>query len=149
VLEHTLRNTGRKAIATSVYEHNFYMLDGQPSGPGILVKLPFAPKAVANLRGLAEIRGNEISYLKELQPRETILTDIEGFSNKVTDYDIRVENRITGAAVRQTSDRPMSNMVFWSIRNTVCPEAYIDLNVEPGKETTWRITYDFYTVDKQ
>jgi hypothetical protein len=149
VLEHTLRNTGRKAIATSVYEHNFYMLDGQPSGPGILVKLPFAPKAVANLRGLAEIRGNEIAYLKELQPRETILTDIEGFSNKVTDYDIRVENRITGAAVRQTSDRPMSKMVFWSIRNTVCPEAYIDLNVEPGKETTWRITYDFYTVDKQ
>ena len=149
ILDHTLRNTGKKTITTSVYEHNFYMLDAQPSGPSISVKLPFEPKAVANLRGLAEIRGKEITYLKELQPRDTILTDITGFSNKVTDYDIHVENRATGAGVRQTSDRPLSKMVFWSIRNTVCPEAYIDLNVEPGKETTWRISYEFYTVPKQ
>jgi hypothetical protein len=149
VLDHSLRNTGKKTIATSVYEHNFYMLDAQPSGPGISVKLPFAPKAEANLRGLAEIRGNEIAYLKELQARETIQTEITGFSAKVSDYDIRVENHASGAAVRQTSDRPMSKMVFWSIRNTVCPEAYIELTVEPGKETTWRIQYEFYTVAKQ
>jgi hypothetical protein len=149
VLEHGLRNTGKKTIGASVYEHNFYMLDAQPSGPSISVKFPFAPKAVADLRGLAEIRGNEIAFLKELQPPDTILTGITGFSSDVSDYDIRVENRATGASVRQTSDRPMSKMNFWSIRTTVCPEAYIDIHVEPGKETTWRIRYDFYTVDKQ
>jgi hypothetical protein len=149
LLEHTLRNTGSKPIRTDVYEHDFFMLDVQPSGPSLSVKFPFAPKALANLRGLAAIRGNEIVYLKELQPRETVLTDITGFSNSVTDYDIRVENHATGGAVRQTSDRPISRMVFWSVRNTVCPEAYINLAAEPGQETTWRIGYEFYTVPKQ
>jgi hypothetical protein len=48
--------------------------------------------------------------------------------------------------VRQTSDRPLSKLVFWSIRSTVCPEAYIDMRIEPGKEFTWRIAYDFYTL---
>jgi len=93
VLEHRLENTGRKTIDTSVYEHNFFMLDGQPTGP-----------------------------------------------------DIRVENRRTGAAVRQRGDRPLSKLNFWSIRTTVCPEAYVDLHIEPGKEATWRIAYEFYTV---
>ncbi len=149
VLEHTLRNTGNKAIATDVYQHNFFMLDAKPSGPAIRVTLPFVPKADAGLKGLAEVRGNEIVFLKELQPRDTVLAGLTGFSSKVTDYDIRVENRAAGIGVRQTSDRPMSKMVFWSVRNTVCPEAYIDLSVEPGKEVTWRITYEFYPVDKQ
>ncbi|MEO8098104.1 MAG: hypothetical protein ABI811_10415 [Acidobacteriota bacterium] len=146
VLDHSLRNTGRKVIDTSVYEHNFYMLDGQPSGPNISVKLEFAPKAVANLRGLAETKGYQIAFLKELVPGETVLTNIEGFSGAISDYDIRVENRATGTAVRQTSNKPISKMVFWSIRTTVCPEAYIDVRVEPGGEVTWRINYDFYTV---
>ena len=48
--------------------------------------------------------------------------------------------------VRQTSDRPLAKLVFWSIRTTVCPEAYIDMRIEPGKEFTWRIAYDFYTL---
>ncbi|MEP6963207.1 MAG: hypothetical protein ABI995_14090, partial [Acidobacteriota bacterium] len=146
VLDHSLKNTGRKNISTDVYEHDFFMLDGRASGPDISVKLAFAPKAIADLRGLAEVRGKEIVFLKELAPRETVLTDIEGFSGALSDYDIRVENRATGTGVRQTSNRPMSKMVFWSIRNTVCPEAYIDLFVEPGQEATWRITYDFYSV---
>jgi len=148
VLEHTLRNTGTKPIKTDVYEHNFFMLDAKPTGPAVRVKLPFTPKAAANLRGLAEIRGNEIAFLKELQARDTVLSDITGFSGNVTDYDIRLENSAAGIGVRQTSDRPMSKMVFWSVRNTVCPEAYIDLAVEPGKEVTWRISYEFYPVDK-
>jgi hypothetical protein len=28
----------------------------------------------------------------------------------------------------------------------VCPEAYIDMRIAPGKEFTWRIAYDFYTL---
>ncbi len=147
-LEHTLRNTGTKAITTDVYEHNFFMLDGKPTGPDVSIKLPFAPKATADLKGLAQTRGNEIAFLKELGPRDTVLTDLTGFANDLPSYDIRVENRATGAGVRQTSDRSMSKLVLWSIRNTVCPEAYIDLRVAPGEQTRWTITYQFYNVAK-
>ena len=133
VLEHRLKNTGRKTIASSVYDHDFFMLDGQPTGPDVVVRFAFEPRAASTLNGLAEIRGRDFVYLKELEPRQTVQTEIQGFGASATDYDFRVENRKTGAGVRQTGDRPISKMVFWSIRTTVCPEAYIDLRVEPGK----------------
>jgi hypothetical protein len=38
----------------------------------------------------------------------------------------------------------MSKLHLWSIRTTVCPEAFIDLRIEPGKESSWRIAYEFY-----
>jgi hypothetical protein len=146
VLEHQLKNTGRNTIATSVYEHNFFMLDGKPTGPDVVVRFAFEPHATGALESLADVRGKALVYLQELQPRQTVQTDLEGFSASAKDYDIRVENRRTGAGVRQTGDRPMSKLHLWSIRTTVCPEAFIDLRIEPGKESTWRISYEFYEV---
>ena len=146
VLEHSLRNTGKKPIATSVYEHDFYMLDHQPAGPGYIVRFPFEIHPRADLRGMAEARGKDFTYLKELQDGESVYTAIDGIGDTPRDYDIRVENREAGIGVRQTSDQSMAKLVFWSIRTTVCPEAYIDLKVEPGQEVKWRISYEFYTL---
>lgn len=144
VLEHRLKNVGQKAIRTSVYNHNFYMLDGQPAGPDFVVRFPFAPRAARPLNAVAETRGNDIVFLQELQPKQTVFTEVEGFGASARDHDIRVENRKTGAGVRQIGDRPISKLLFWSARTTVCPEAYIDLSVAPGKESSWRIVYEFY-----
>ncbi len=146
-LEHSLRNTGRKTIESSVYEHNFYVIDGLPTGPDVTLKFPFEVRATRDLHGMAETRGKELVYLKELQGRgQSVYTDLEGYGPTAKDYDIRVENRKAAAGVRQTSDRPMAKLVLWSIRSTVCPEAYIDMKIEPGKEFTWRIAYEFYTL---
>jgi hypothetical protein len=144
VLDHSLKNTGRKAIDTSVYNHDFYMLDGQPTGPDITVKFPFTPHAQADFKNLAEMRGKDLVYLAELKKGETVFTEFDGFGTTPADYDFRVENRKTGTGVRQRGDRPISKLVFWSIRTTVCPEAYVHMNIEPGKEFTWRIQYEFY-----
>ncbi len=146
ILDHRLRNTGKKLIESSVYEHNFYMLDGMPTGPDVVVKFPFDVHAVANLNGMAETRGKEFAYLQELPQGKSVYSELQGYGDTPRDYDIRVENRKAGIGVRQTSDRPLSKLVFWSIRTTACPEAYIDMLIEPGKEFTWRITYDFYTL---
>ena len=71
-----------------------------------------------------------------------------GFGAAPKDYDIRVENRKAGIGVHQTSDRPIARMNFWSIRSTVCPEAFIDMRIDPGKEFAWTIRYEFYTLPK-
>jgi hypothetical protein len=146
VIEHSLKNTGRKAIDTSVYNHNFYMLDGEPTGPDVAVRFGFTPKATADLKGLAEVRGNSLAYLAELKKGQTVFTDFEGYGATPADYDIRVENRKSGAGVRQRGDLPISKLIFWSIRTTVCPEAYVHMRVEPGKESKWHIRYEFYTL---
>jgi hypothetical protein len=147
ILDHALKNTGRRTIEISVYNHDFYVIDGQPSGPEFVIKFAFPPRASDTLKGLAEIRGHDLVYKQELRAGgESIGTALEGFSDSAKDNDIRVENRKTGAGVREIEDRPISKLYFWSIRSTVCPEAYINVRVEPGHELKWRIKYEFYTL---
>jgi hypothetical protein len=148
VLEHSLKNTGKKTIETMVYEHNFYMLDNQPASPDYVVHFPFELRLNGDLKGLAELKGKDFTYLKELEKGQTAAGDLEGFGSSPKDYDIRVENRKAGIGVRQVGDQPITRMYFWSIRSTVCPEAYISMKIEPGQEHTWRIAYEFYTLNK-
>ena len=144
VLEHRLKNTGKKRIATSVYNHNFFTMDRQPTGPDIVVRFPFVPRAARPLNDLAAIRGNDANFLREFVKGQTVFTEVEGFGATAKDYDFRIENRKTGAGVRITGDRPLQKVYFWSAHLTTCPEPYIDVSVEPGKESSWRITYQFY-----
>ena len=45
VIEHQLENTGSKTIRTMQYNHNFFVIDGEPTGPAALVKFSFEPRA--------------------------------------------------------------------------------------------------------
>ena len=145
-LEHSLRNTGRLAIETAVYDHNFFVMDGQPTGPASVVRFPFEAHATKSLQDLAEVRADQLVYLKELEKGQSVFTELEGFGPTARDYDIRLENRKAGMGVRITGDQPIAKLVFWSIRTTFCPEPYINLRVEPGSESTWKIAYEFYTL---
>lgn len=145
-LEHSLRNTGSRVIETSVYDHNFLVLDNLPSGPGFVVEFPFEVSGARDMRGLAEVRGRQVVYLQELAQGQSVGTDIKGFGSTPKDYDIRVENRKVGAGVRITGDQPLASVFFWTARTTVCPEPYISFRIEPEREATWRIDYEFYTM---
>jgi hypothetical protein len=147
-LVHRLKNTGSKAIESDVYEHNFYMIDGQPTGPDVVVRFPFDVHATQDLHGLAETRGKELVYLKELTGRESAQSNLTGFGADPKDYDITEENVKTGASVRQTCDRPLVRINYWSIRSTACPEAYIHMKIAPGETFTWRILYQFSAANK-
>jgi hypothetical protein len=144
-IEHSLKNNGKKPIETNVYNHNFFVIDGEPTGPDFSVKFPFDVKAAANMRGLADVNGKELFYNKELVQGQSAATELTGFSATPKDFDIRVENKKVGAGVRVTADQPLSRIYFWSIRTVLSPEPYINLKVDPGKEVHWKLTYDFYT----
>ena len=145
VLEHRLKNTGKKVIQTVAYCHNFFTIDYQPTGPASVVKFAF-PIHVTNENPLAKINGQQIEYARELSPGETVSwVNIQGHTNSIQDYDFRIENTKSGAGVRITGDRPISKIIYWSSESTQCPEPYIEINVLPGKTFSWTITYDFYT----
>jgi hypothetical protein len=147
VIEHTLENTGTRRIATQQYNHNFFVMDNQPTGPGTYVKFPFDLKPVRPFTGdLAEVRGGEIHYLKELAAGQSAFAEFEGFGSTAADYHIVCENRNSGAGVRITGDRPISRIIYWSIRTVFSPEAYIAIEADPGKSAKWTYTYHFYDV---
>lgn len=150
VLTHILRNTGNRTIETSVYDHNFFVIDKQPIGPGFVVRLPFNITGERQgLGDLAEVKGKDIVFLRNLKNDETVYCGgLEGFGTSADDYDIRIENHTTGAGVRITCDRPILKLNFWACSTTLCPEPYIKIKVDPGQEFTWKISYEFYTLTK-
>lgn len=145
VIEHELKNTGRRRIQAQQYNHNFFVIDGEPTGPDTWVKFPFDLRPVRPFTNdLAVIRGGEVHYQRELQEGESVFGEFSGQGPSAADYDIRVENRKARAGVRITGDRPLAKVVYWSIRSVFSPEPYIDVEAEPGKSARWTYTYDFY-----
>jgi hypothetical protein len=142
-LEHRLKNTGQKTIDTSVYDHDFFMLDGKPVGPGMVVHFAFEPKPADPLEAAAKIEGKDLIFIDSLGPGRGVSGYLTGYSEKASDYDFIVEDTNTKVAVRQTSDSPLSRLFFWSTPSTICPEGYIHLNIPPGKTGTWKIHYRF------
>jgi hypothetical protein len=146
-IEHTLKNTGARAIQTNTYNHNFLVLDNQPPGPDFVITVPYQIQARRPpTAGLGEIRGNQVVYLKTLENKDRMTAAISGFSEDARDYDIRIENRKVGAGLRITGDRPLLNVALWSIRTVLALEPFIAMNIDPGSEFSWKITYDYYTL---
>lgn len=146
-IEHALKNAGTKPIETSVYNHNFFVIDNRPPGPDVVVGFPFSLKASQPMTGFAEIQDREIHYTKVMENDDRASTELEGFGTSAGDYSFRVENRSTGAGVLVTGDRPLERLLFWTIRSVLSPEAFVHLKVAPGEEARWSITYDFQVTD--
>ena len=67
-LEHRLKNTGKKQIETNVYDHDFFMIDGKTTGPGMVVHFAFEPKAEDPLGPAAKIEGKNLIFVDSLGP---------------------------------------------------------------------------------
>ncbi len=151
VLEHSLTNLGTRPIVTDVYDHDFYMLDGKRTGPGMKVHFVFPPSAVPPPTGIADgtlepiaaIDGFDLVYRQPTEPHHTVASYLAGYGDTAKDYDITFSDAGSGLSVRQTADRPISRLYLWSIPTTVAPEAYIHLDVAPGATEHWTIRYTF------
>lgn len=155
VIERSLKNTGRLEIKSSVYDHNFTVLDHQPPGPDFKFEVPFQiqspprryPQMARQPRPqLAVIRGNQIVYLKTLTGEDQAAVPIGGFGDTAKDATITIENRKVGAGYRITGNRPLISELLWSIRTVLAVEPYIAIDVQPGAEFTWNNTLTYYTL---
>lgn len=147
LLEHSLKNTGARAIRTSVYNHNFLVLDRQPPGPDFVIRVPFKieTRRPPN-KELAGIRANEIVYVKTLEGRDVVAFPLQGFGDTPKDHEIRIENSRIGAGMSIRADRPLLSESLWSIRTVIAMEPFIAVAVEPGAEFAWTSTYSYYTL---
>jgi len=145
LLIHHLKNTGKKTIETEVFDHNFFLLDKRPMGPGLVLHFSF-PLTAEQARGLDDIaamRGDSITVVRQPAGRESVYAILHGYGQSDKDYDISLQNRITGTGVRIRCNRPLSRLVFWGSSTILCPEPYIRVKVLPGETFSWTIQYDF------
>jgi len=145
LMEHHLKNTGSRAIHTSVYNHNFLVLDKQPPGPGFVITVPFPIRtSEPPNKTLAEIRGNQIIYTKTLTGEDVVAAPIEGFGVEASDHQIRIENTRLGVGMKVGTDRAVSREFLWSIRTVIAMEPFVAIDIEPGKEFSWTTEYEYY-----
>jgi hypothetical protein len=144
VLQHRMKNTGTKIIDTDVYDHDFFMLDNTPTGPGMVLHFAFTPHDAQPLGNGAEIAGHDIVFHQELKTGQSSYGQLTGSSGSPSDYDFTLENHNTGAGVEQSGDHPICYFKLWAIRTAIAPEAYIHLHILPGKTQSWSIRYRFF-----
>lgn len=146
-IEHRLKNTGTRAIQTSVYDHNFLVLDKQPTNAGFTITFPF--EVMANPmpdKELAEVQKNQVLYRKTLTGEDRVYFAIEGFGKNADDYKVHIENTNVHAGMAISGDRPLSKVSLWSIRSVIAVEPFLDISLQPGSETTWKYDYEYYTL---
>jgi hypothetical protein len=145
-LTHSLKNVGTKPIDTTVYAHDFFMLDNKTTGPDMQVHLKFVPVPITRpLPDTVRLDGTTIKWLAEMEPKKNASGEMTGFSNKVSDFDFMFEDPKLGIGVQETSDSPLAKFFFWSTPKTVCPEGFVGIHVQPGQTQTWSLHYRFFT----
>ncbi len=149
MIEHSLKNTGQRAIQSTVYNHNFVVLDKQPPGPDFTFKVPFEIQARRQPnQELAEVRGNQVVFKKPLSGQDEVSVFIQGFSENPKDTEIVIENKKVGAGMKITGNRPLTRDLLWSIRTVLAIEPYIAIDIQPGAEFTWKNTFEYYTMPR-
>lgn len=142
-IEDRLRNTGKKPIDTTVYNHNFMTLS--PGEDGVELTAPFK---LTNTRPMpadvVKFDGDHMTYLRGLTGEEQVASDLTGFTNAVADNDFKITATKTGYGVRIRADKPVTRLLWWSVPSTMGIEPYMDIKVAPGQETHWTNTLDYY-----
>jgi hypothetical protein len=146
-IEHSLKNTGKLAIQSSVYNHHFMVMDGQGPGPDNTFRVPFQIQVSrAPNKELVEVRGNEVVYVKALSGQDEASVFLQGFGKDPKDSEVVIENKKVGTGVKLTSDRPLIRSLLWSIRKVLAVEPYIAIDIQPAAEYTWKDTLEYYTL---
>jgi hypothetical protein len=152
VLLHQIKNTGRKTIETSAYDHNLFFIDRQPVGPQHVIRFTFPLVEKKEGQGMGDmtvISGNQIIVARPFSKNEQAYTLLEGYGTSSNDYHFQIENHKTGAGITIWGDHAISKLAFWACQTILCPEPYIELKINPGETIDWKITYQFYTCPVQ
>lgn len=143
-MEHTLQNTGDLVIATDQFNHNFFMIDGEPSGKAFSVSFPFPVSTEDDPQGFAELKDHELRFVKDLEEGDSFFLLLDGYSQELSDHQVTVQNHKSGAGVTFTVDKPLHRMAFWACRTTLSPENSIWLELAPGTSDQWTSEYSLF-----
>jgi hypothetical protein len=145
VIAHKLQNTGELPIETDQFNHNFFMIDGEPSGQAFSISFPYPVSTEDDHKGFVELKDNEIRFIRDLKGDDSFFLLLQGYSQEVSDHKVTVQNHKSGAGVTFTMDKPLHRMAFWACRTTLSPENFVWLDLAPGASDSWTSEYTLFT----
>ncbi len=142
VVSHTMVNTGTKDISTSQYCHNFILIDREPVGPHYLLAFPYDITAKRSFGAYANLNNNRIFITKELSDK-ALFSEIASRRFSANKHWFVVNNTLTDAYVRVDVDYPLDIFNLYAARYAICPEPFIDIQLQPNETKQWSNTYEF------
>jgi len=142
-IEHRLKNIGKDALNTDHYNHNFFLVDSDKVGPNYELHLPFAIKPINRMAGFDETvlaQGQTIRFREPVGAR-SFFAELSGHANQTSDHGFRLKHLPTGVTIECRGSSPLSKMNFWGMSNTICPEPYTQINLEPNADFEWSLEY--------
>jgi len=142
-IAHELHNTGKKAIETDVYNHNFFIVDDDPIGPNYRVRFGFPAKAPEKheLGELAEVGAEGLVVRRDLG-NKTFYVQLDGLTDKAANNHFTVEHLKSRLALCVTGDTALSKFNVWSIKTALCPEPFVAIKLSPGETMKWSSRYE-------
>jgi len=145
-IEHSLQNTGDSIIETDQFNHNFFMIDAEKSGPAFNISFPYTISSDDNLKGMLEIADKDLYFIKELDDT-SVFIGLSGYGSQAADHKVTVVNKKSGAGVTYTVNKPLARMVFWACETTLSPENSIWISVAPGEVENWTSEYTLFVTE--
>lgn len=147
-ISRSLENKGGRILKTSHYCHNFVSFDDQTVlGPTSKVEFGYKLAPHPNpkfwrTRGLVEIKGSSLEFVDTMSSGALFLL-MTSEPRDASANRFRIANQEAGTAVTIKGDRPVSRIAFYTAGGAICPEAFVQLDVEPGKCESWETVYTF------
>jgi len=116
------------------------------TGPDFVVKFPSILTPARECRPRGKTNGGELNLHAGTSSRPKCFYRANGVRRESKDFDIRVENKKVGAGCEWRGDQPLWKVVFCPSGRCLCPEATINMKIEPARvplETHLRLF--FYT----
>lgn len=144
-LNYELFNTGTKAINTNEYSHNFIGINNQTIGSHYQLTLPNMKEMDVAVGAISK-NGSQLTWDESPEADFYASIDWNGVS---TDYNWDLYNDDIKVGVKEVSDFIPSKVALWGYTHVVCPELFIDIDLEPGETKKWERVYEFYRQDEK
>jgi hypothetical protein len=139
-IECSLANKGQEPIVTEEYCHNFLVVDRQPVGPDYRLELPFEIKP-ADISEPCRVTGRQIT-LERTPETYFYLTQPAGLPAGPLSW--KLTHVPSGAGIEVTEHFTPHGFELWGMAHVISPEFLIWLDVQPGKEWSWKREYRFF-----
>ena len=145
-IRHTLKNTGTKPIESVVYNHNFFNVNGDTTGPKTTIEFPHPvkpEKQAERFDELVKIEGGKLTLKETLSPG-SIHTHLSGFPEGAAEYRFTYAHAPTNTKVRVVgTGAPLNKFCVWGVASCLCPEPFVNVKAAPRGAAEWQIEYRF------
>jgi hypothetical protein len=155
-LSTVMTNTGSRPIRAFEYQHNFVSINKIPIGPEYHLLLPY-DKGCKKLESMvytygnhdkksADVlytKGNVVSWLRPMDGLEILRVTEEGDLLQPSGPFWTLYHDNYPVSISEETSKAPEKVVYWGIEHCICVELYLALNVDPGKQITWRRRWTF------